>query len=97
MLLTAAPAAAQTVTADRFQLKTGPCTLRSGSGSPEGAVAGQVCDTFWRTDTGQIYTKDLRHREHRLDAARRRLRHRHDELDCEVDEQLDDRQRLDHR
>ena len=57
VLLTAAPAAAQTVTADRFQFKTGPCTLRSGTGSPEGVVAGKVCDTFWRTDTGQIYQK----------------------------------------
>ncbi len=48
---------AQTVRADRFTFNTGPCVLRSGSGTPEGVVLGNVCDTFWRTDTGQIYTK----------------------------------------
>lgn len=48
---------AQTVRADRFTLNTGPCVLRSGSGTPEGAVTGNVCDTYWRTDTGVIYIK----------------------------------------
>lgn len=50
-------AEAQTVRADRFTFNTGPCVLRSGSGTPEGVVTGNVCDTFWRTDTGIIYTK----------------------------------------
>ena len=50
-------ASAQTVRADRFTFNTGPCVLRSGSGTPEGAVTGNVCDTFWRTDTGIIYSK----------------------------------------
>src|SRR6266542_913263 len=48
---------AQTVRADRYVLTTGPCTLRSGSGTPEGVVTGVVCDTYWRTDTGTIYSK----------------------------------------
>lgn len=33
------------------------CVLRTGSGTPEAAVTGVVCDTYWRTDTGQVYTK----------------------------------------
>lgn len=48
---------AQTVRADRFTFNTGPCVLRSGSGTPEGVVTGNVCDTYWRTDTGVIYLK----------------------------------------
>ncbi len=33
------------------------CFLRTGSGTPEAAVIGSICDTYWRSDTGQIYTK----------------------------------------
>jgi hypothetical protein len=57
VLATASPLAAQTVRADRLRLATGPCTVLSGSGSPEGVVTGVVCDTYIRTDTGDIYTK----------------------------------------
>lgn len=57
VLVTSNEVAAQTVRADRFTFNTGPCVLRSGSGTPEGVVTGNVCDTFWRTDTGIIYTK----------------------------------------
>jgi len=42
---------------NRLYLGSAPCALRAGSGTPEGAVTGTVCDTYWRTDTGTIYTK----------------------------------------
>lgn len=59
VLLLSLPSAvqAQTVTADRFRLNTGPCVLRSGSGSPEGAVVGSVCDMYVNTANGTWYTK----------------------------------------
>jgi hypothetical protein len=57
LLAMSGTASAQTVTADRFQLKTGPCVERSGSGTPEGAVTGNVCDLWRRTDTGTVYYK----------------------------------------
>lgn len=50
-LLVATVASAQTVAGDRFTLNTGPCTERSGSGSPEGAVTGVVCDTYHQTNS----------------------------------------------
>lgn len=53
----ASPVYAQSIFGDRFVFKTGPCVLRSGSGNPNGNVVGNVCDTYWRTDTGEIYTK----------------------------------------
>jgi hypothetical protein len=56
-LVIAASADAQTVTGERFRLSTGPCVARSGSGSPEAVVTGNVCDTWVRTDTGQTYKK----------------------------------------
>lgn len=49
-----ASAGAQTVRGDRIVLNTGPCVERSGNGTPEGAVTGNPCDTWQRTDTGQI-------------------------------------------
>lgn len=53
----AAGAEAQTVTAARFQLTTGPCTLRSGSGAPSTSL-GAVCDTYRRTDSPYtVYVK----------------------------------------
>jgi len=57
LLLAASPAAAQTLVGDRVRLNTGPCVESSGSGTPEGAVTGNICDTFHRTDTGQTYHK----------------------------------------
>ena len=33
------------------------CRIRTGSGTPESAVTGSVCDTYVRTDTGDLYTK----------------------------------------
>lgn len=48
---------AQTVTGARFQLTTGPCTLRSGSGAPSTSL-GVVCDTYVRTDSPYtVYVK----------------------------------------
>lgn len=44
------PSGAQTVRGERFQLSTGPCTLRSGSGVPSTSL-GVVCDTYIRTDS----------------------------------------------
>jgi hypothetical protein len=38
-------------------LGTARCVLVSGTGSPEGAVTGKVCDTYFRSDTGDVYTK----------------------------------------
>lgn len=52
-------AQAQTVRGDRFMFATGNCTLRSGTGTPEGVVVGHVCDTYWRVDTGTLYSKIL--------------------------------------
>ena len=53
----AAVAEAQTVTGARFQLTSGPCTLRSGSGAPSTSL-GAVCDTYVRTDSPYtVYVK----------------------------------------
>ena len=53
-----ASASAQTVAADRFRFNTGPCMIRSGSGSPEGVQVGNVCDQWHRTDSPYgVYTK----------------------------------------
>lgn len=51
------PAQTGTTAADRFKLNTGPCILRSGSGSPETVVTGNLCDTYWRTDSATLYVK----------------------------------------
>jgi hypothetical protein len=48
---------AQSVRAERVTLTTGNCTMSSGTGTPESAVTGKVCDTFWRSDTGTLYIK----------------------------------------
>lgn len=49
---------AQTVRGDRFTFNTGPCVIRSGSGSPEGVVTGNVCDQWHRTNSPYyVYTK----------------------------------------
>jgi hypothetical protein len=50
-VLLASSAAAQTVVGTAFRLNTGPCTERSGSGTPEGAVVGVVCDTYHQTNS----------------------------------------------
>lgn len=56
-LLVAVRADAQTITGDRFQLNTGPCTVRSGSGAPASGL-GAVCDTYYRTDSPYtVYVK----------------------------------------
>jgi hypothetical protein len=50
-------ARAQTIYADRFGLVTGPCLITSGAGDPTNTVNGNRCDTYLRTDTGDVYTK----------------------------------------
>ena len=45
------PVSAQTVSADRFRLNTGPCVISSGSGAPEGVRTGNVCDEYYQTDS----------------------------------------------
>ena len=64
VLLAAVPAWAQqsnTSYADRFRFIPTGCTLRSGTGSPEGVVVGSVCDVYVRKDTSGLnpglYTK----------------------------------------
>jgi hypothetical protein len=57
LVVSVRPALAQSVYGDRYVFNTGPCTVSSGSGSPEGAVTGVVCDTYLRTDTADLYTK----------------------------------------
>jgi hypothetical protein len=52
-----AAGAQDVLSADRIFLGTAGCILRSGSGTPEGVVTGSVCDTFVRSDTGDVYTK----------------------------------------
>ena len=48
---------AQTVAGDRFRFNTGPCYLRSGSGSPESVVVGNVCDQYLDITTGNWWRK----------------------------------------
>jgi hypothetical protein len=50
LVLLAVPARAQ-------ELLVGSCLVLSGSGSPEAAVTGSICDLYLRTDTGDLYTK----------------------------------------
>ena len=50
-LVLAAPAWAQEeLDVSKIRLGSAPCTLQVGSGSPEGAVTGRVCDAYLRTD-----------------------------------------------
>ena len=51
----------------RAQIVGGTCVLLAGSGSPESAVVGDVCYTYFRTDTGDIYTKQSGSDAHRVD------------------------------
>lgn len=61
-LLLAGSVSAQTgttVTADRFRLRAGPCTLRSGtsgSGDPNSVISGSVCD-LWVNVSGAVWVK----------------------------------------
>lgn len=56
-LASGAMVSAQTVLGSRFQLTTGPCTIRSGSGAPSSGL-GVVCDVYVRTDSPYtIYRK----------------------------------------
>lgn len=58
LLITVDANAQTTLRADRFTFNIGPCVMRSGSGSPEGVVTGNVCDQWHRTDSPYgIYTK----------------------------------------
>ena len=41
----------------RFRFTETACTTSSGTGSPEGAVVGDICDLYVRADTGTVYTK----------------------------------------
>ncbi|MGE0460893.1 MAG: hypothetical protein AB7Q16_05950 [Vicinamibacterales bacterium] len=50
VVLGAAGPAAQTVTGARFQLTSGPCTVRAGVGAPASGL-GSACDVYVRTDT----------------------------------------------
>lgn len=51
-----APAAAQTVVADRIRLNTGPIYIYSGSNSPEGVVTASPGAIYARCDTGSPCT-----------------------------------------
>lgn len=55
LLMVSPPLHAQTGNFNRIVLGTN-CTLRTGTGDPEGVVTGRVCDTFWRTDGGSATT-----------------------------------------
>jgi hypothetical protein len=56
--LVAAPAWAQReVDAERVYLGSAACILRTGSGSPEGAVVGKPCDTYFQVDGLTIWRK----------------------------------------
>jgi hypothetical protein len=57
LLAAATSTRAQTIYADRFGLVTGPCLITSGAGDPTNTVNGNRCDTYVRTDTGDVYTK----------------------------------------
>lgn len=50
--------AQELIVANRFMVGSALCVIRSGSGSPEGAVVGKVCDVYIRTDAGTIYAKN---------------------------------------
>lgn len=57
LLAWAVPAAGQTLVGSRFQLTSGPCTLRSGTGVPSNSL-GAVCDTYFRADSPYtVYVK----------------------------------------
>ena len=57
-LVAASSAAAQSLYADRFMLNLGgPCAITSGTAAPNGAMVGNVCDTYVQTATGAIWTK----------------------------------------
>lgn len=55
--LLSTPISAQTVVGDRFRLNVGPCTHRSGVGSPEGVIIGRPCDTYLNTADGVFWEK----------------------------------------
>jgi len=57
LLAPSAPAAAQTLTGSALRLTTGPCTLSSGAGLPEGLVTGKVCDRYLDTTTSVTWEK----------------------------------------
>jgi hypothetical protein len=61
LLALEAPAAAQTVRADRVTLNAGPCVITSGPTAPNGNRIGNPCDTFIvsppGTGAGAIWTK----------------------------------------
>jgi hypothetical protein len=42
---------------DQVILGIAGCVLRAGSGSPEAAVTGSVCDTYTQSNTGDVWTK----------------------------------------
>lgn len=52
LALCAGPALAQSVS-----LTTGTCSIREGAGSPEGAVAGNICDHYTNTSNGTVWLK----------------------------------------
>ena len=60
LFVIASQASAQIINAERFRSTTGPCVIRSGSGSPEGSVTGNVCDVYLRSNGGTdttVYVK----------------------------------------
>lgn len=56
LLLLPTSLSAQTARADRFTFNTGPCTMRSGSGTPSSGL-GVLCDTYIDTATGILWLK----------------------------------------
>lgn len=45
------------VSANRLRLSTGPCLIRSGTGSPEGVLLGRPCDTYVDAASGTWWAK----------------------------------------
>jgi len=57
-LLVSSAGAQSEVDALRLYLGSSPgCAFSTGSGSPENAVTGTICDTYWRTDAAEVYLK----------------------------------------
>lgn len=57
VLMAARVFAQDSLALDKLYLGTAGCVLRAGSGSPEGAVTGAVCDTYLQSNTADLWTK----------------------------------------
>jgi hypothetical protein len=57
LVLSAVRASGQAQAFSTIWLGASPCTILSGSGSPETVVTAAICSSFYRTDTGDRYLK----------------------------------------